>query len=194
MRGVANCVASCYIMGMELETIRKVFIMFVFSFAQDHTIFKNFITAECVYGCGGDYHFTLSVNRDFTNVHMVHYYLSVNGRDFYSRYQGKDGTVATGGIFCNTYMDMTEYDSYDELFAKLQTRIDDAIHSFLTCDDDGFKLPYGDGYGGYKDFMDKYYCIYESNDDAGYHEVRMYKVCWPDRYEMFGKLVRCRAV
>ena len=167
--------------------------MFEF-FIRDHTTFKDFIVAECVYGSGGDYHFTLSVDRDFTNTHMVHYCLTVNGRDFDSQYQGKDVIMATGYIFCNANMDMTEYDSYDELFAELRTKVDDAIHSFLTSGDDGFKLPYGDECSDYKDFMNKYYCIYESDDEADYHEVHMYKVCWPDRYEMFGKLVGCRAM
>ena len=163
-------------------------------FIRDHTVFKNFIVAECVYGCGGDYHFTLSVDRDFTNAHMVHYCLSVNGRDFYSQYQGKDVIMATGYIFCNANMDMTEYDSYDELLTELRTRVDDSIRSFLTSGDDGVKLPYGDEHSDYKDFMNKYYCIYESDNDVSYHEVRMYKVCWPDRHEMFGKLVECRVV
>lgn len=155
--------------------------MFEF-FIRDHTTFKNFIVAKCVYGDSFDYLCSLSVDRDSRDASVFNCEVTIKADLVYEPFVNHDGCNIT--LRCE---DETNPQCVFKFFDKLRDSVNDFIKDSLSggASASAF-LPIhkcGDG------FIDSYYCIHDiSYDDYDYgdnvREVTIYKVDWPDRTQM----------
>ena len=153
-------------------------------FIRDHTTFKDFIVAKCVYGDGCDYLCSLSVDRDSRDASVFNCEVTIKADLDYESFVNYDGCNIT--LRCE---DDTNANCVFNFFDQLRDSVDDFIKDSISGGTSAF-LPIhecGDN------FIDSYYCIHDiSYDDYDYgdnvREVTIYKVCWPDRTEMIIQL------